>query len=270
MSIYAFIAVIFTGIAAGLTGALFGIGGGIILVPILAIGFELPMHQAVAASMIAVIATSTATASVYVDRGYSNIRLAMALEVMTTAGGIIGAVGANFMPADLLKKIFAVFLVCTGVLMWWRARSRGEGDVRDDPDARIRGEYFDPAEGRGISYAVRNLRFGVMVSFLAGNISGLLGVGGGIVKVPVMTMACGVPMKAAAATSNLMIGVTAVAGAIIYFAHGHVHPYYAAAAALGVLAGSRIGMAIGARLRGITIMLLFVLLLFATAARMFF
>lgn len=269
MSPSVFVFVLCSGVVTGMIGALFGIGGGIFLIPVLVLIFHLPMHQALAASIIAVIATSTSTASVYVDKGFSNIRLGMSLEVMTTIGAIIGGLTANVLPGDVLKKIFAVFLVSIAGLMWNRTRKHGEGRIIDDPAARIRGGYFDQAENRHVRYSVRNLRAGMLVSFFAGNISGLLGVGGGIVKVPVMNMVCGVPMKAATATSNFMIGVTAVASAFIYFAHGNVHPYFTAAAVIGVLAGSKFGTRIGAKLKGTTIMVLFVALMLVVAIRMF-
>lgn len=264
-----FLLIVLAGVGTGLLGGVFGIGGGIFLIPVLTIGFGLPMHQALAASIVTVIATSSATASIYVRKGISNVRLGMSLEVMTTIGAVLGGFGAAMLPGDVLRTFFAIFLLCMAALMWWRARKHGEGEIRDDADASIRGSFFDPAEGRQISYSVRNLRVGMLVSFFAGNISGLLGVGGGIIKVPVMNMVCGVPMKAATATSNLMIGVTAVASAVIYFAHGYVHPYYTGAAVLGVLAGSALGTRVAARVRGRTLIYLFVLLMLATSVRMF-
>jgi uncharacterized protein len=265
-----FLFVVASGVITGMIGALFGIGGGIFLIPVLVLVFHLPMHQALAASIIAVIATSSSTASVYVEKSMSNIRLGMSLEVMTTAGAILGGLAANLLPADTLKKFFACFLITMAGLMWDRTRRHGEGKIVDDPTARVRGVYHDPAEQRDVRYSVRRLPAGMAVSFLAGNISGLLGVGGGIIKVPVMNMVCGVPIKAATATSNFMIGVTAVASAFIYFAHGNVQPYYSAAAVLGVLAGSKFGTRLGAKLKGRTIISLFILLMLVVAVRMFF
>lgn len=270
MTFTAFLLVLLAGGVTGVLGALFGIGGGIFLIPVLVVGFQLPMHQAIAASIVAVIATSSATASVYVRDGLSNIRLGMSLEVMTTIGALIGGLIANDMDGELLKKIFAVFLVAMAALFWWRSRSHAAGSVRVDPAASIQGEYHDAAENRTVAYSVRNLPAGMLVSFFAGNMSGLLGVGGGIIKVPAMTMFCGVPLKASTATSNLMIGVTAVASAFLYLAYGNVNPYYTTAAVLGVFAGSRPGTVLASRIHSSTLATLFVLLLLATAARMLF
>ena len=265
-----FLLAIGAGAVAGVLGGLFGIGGGIFLVPVLSLGFGLPMHQAIAASIVAVIATSSATASVYVGKGISNIRLGMSLEVMTTIGAVLGGLAANALAGDVLRHIFAAFLLCMAALMLWRSRMHGEGIIRYDPSASISGSYYDEAEKRTIEYSVRKLGAGMFVSFFAGNMSGLLGVGGGIIKVPVMNMVCGVPIKASTATSNLMIGVTAVASAFIFFLLGNVHPYYTAAAVLGVLGGSRIGTMLSVKLRGATLMGLFVVVLFITAIRMAF
>jgi uncharacterized membrane protein YfcA len=265
-----FLLAIGSGAVAGLLGGLFGIGGGIFLVPVLSLGFGLPMHQAIAASIVAVIATSSATASVYVEKGMSNIRLGMSLEVMTTIGAVLGGLAANALAGETLRRIFGIFLLCMAVLMWWRSRTKGEGSIRYDPTAAISGSYYDEAAKRTVEYSVRKLGAGMLVSFFAGNMSGLLGVGGGIIKVPVMNMVCGVPIKASTATSNLMIGVTAVASASIFFLHGNVHPYYTSAAVLGVLGGSRLGTIIGTKIRGATLMALFVAVLFITALRMLF
>lgn len=263
-----FLLVVLSGTVTGVLGALLGIGGGIFLIPVLVMGFGLPMHEAVATSVITIIATSSATASVYVDKGISNIRLGMSLEVMTTAGAVLGGVTANYLPGDLLQKVFAGFLFVMAGLMWRKSRTHGDARIEYDPTAKITGEYFDSAEQQTVRYGVRRLRASMLVSVLAGNLSGLLGIGGGLIKVPVMNMVSGVPMKAATATSNFMIGVTAVASAFIYFSHGHVNPLYTAAAVLGVLGGSQLGTRLGARLRSRTIVGVFIVLILVVAVRM--
>jgi uncharacterized protein len=204
-----------------------------------------------------------------VDKGLSNIRLGMTLEVMTTIGAVAGGLAANTMPADTLRRIFSVFVLVMAGLMWNNARRHGDAVVRVDPAALLQGSFHDAATDRTVAYSVRNVPAGMGASLGAGVLSGLLGVGGGLIKVPVMTMVCGVPIKAATATSNFMIGVTAVASAFIYFSHGNVHPLYAAAAVLGVLGGTRIGTRIAARIHGTTLLYVFVGLLVLVAARMF-
>ncbi len=269
MSPELFLLVVLAGVVTGVLGALLGIGGGIFLIPVLVIGFALPMHEAVAASVITIIATSSTAAAVYVDKGISNIRLGMSLEVMTTIGAVLGGLTANYLPGDTLRKFFAVFLLAMAALMISRLRKGASAHIAYDPTAAISGRYFDEAERCEVRYSVRKLGASMAVSLLAGNISGLLGVGGGLIKVPVMHIISGVPMKAATATSNFMIGVTAVASAFIYFSHGNVNPLYTAAAVLGVLGGSMLGTRLGARIKSMWLMLLFVLLLLATAVRMF-
>jgi uncharacterized protein len=270
MSPITFLLVALAGVMTGVLGALLGIGGGIFLIPVLVLGFGLPMHEAVAASVITIIATSSASASVYVDKGISNIRLGMSLEVMTTVGAVLGGLVANMLAGDLLRRIFGVFLFIIAGLMISKMRKGASAKVSYDPSLEIHGRYRDEGEDRIVEYSVRRLPASMLVSLLAGKLSGLLGVGGGLVKVPVMHMVSGVPMKAATATSNFMIGVTAAASAFIYFSHGHVNPLFTAAAVLGVLGGSLLGTRIGAKIRSTSITLLFVLLLLATAIRMLF
>ena len=264
-----FLLVVVCGIVAGILGALFGLGGGIIVIPVLTLLFGLPMHQAIAASIIAVIATSSATAAVYVDKGLTNIKLGMSLEVTTTIGALLGGITANYLSGDALRKIFAVFLLIMGTLMWLQRRRHGDARVEVNPHG-IQGSYFDEAAQKPVAYSVRKLPFAMLVSVIAGNISGLLGVGGGVIQVPVMNMINGVPIKAATATSNFMIGVTAVASAFIYFSHGHVEPFFTSAAVLGVLIGSRFGTAIGAKIHSSTIIAMFICLMYIIAVRMFF
>ncbi len=265
-----FLLIIATGIVTGILGALLGIGGGIILIPFLVIVLKVPMHTAIATSIVSIIATSSAAASVYVEHGQTNIRLGMLLEITTTLGAIFGGLTAIMISGMLLKKIFAVIIIVMGGLMWRRARDPVERKPEFVEGARLNGSYFDGATNMRVQYTVRRLPVGLGISFLAGNISGLLGVGGGVLKVPAMNLFCGVPMKAATATSNFMIGVTAVASAFIYYASGHVNPLLTGATVIGVLGGSTLGTRIGYRIHGKLLTGMFALLMIVIAIRMFF
>ncbi|MHB9144123.1 MAG: sulfite exporter TauE/SafE family protein [Symbiobacteriia bacterium] len=238
-----------TGIGAGVFGALLGLGGGIIMIPILTLGFHVPMHTAIAASVVAVIATSSATAIHYVADRVSNIRLGMTLEVATTIGAVIGGLLAAHSPDKVLRIIFALLLVYTAVSMV-RGGERGGNKAAATAPAETTGKedlglwgdrFHDPSQKREVSYRVGRLPVGLGASFIAGNLSGLLGVGGGLIKVPAMTLLMGVPFKAAAATSNFMIGVTAVASAFIYYGEGLVNPLVTAPVAIGVFLGATWG-----------------------------
>jgi uncharacterized protein len=250
-----------SGALAGGVGAMVGIGGGLLLIPTLVLGFSVPIHIAVATSLVAVVATSLAAGSVYVGEGLANMRLGMVLEIATTLGAIVGGLSAAVLPARLLAGLFAAFTLAAAILLVAQgreepppveaARPKGRGfEVRGE----LAGAFYDERERRMVSYRAERLPFGLGVSFLAGGVSGLLGVGGGFLKVPAMNIGMRVPIKVAAATSNFMIGVTAAASLSIYYQRGFVHPLVAAPVAVGVaigaLAGTRIGAALDARLLG--------------------
>lgn len=237
------------GLGGGLLGAVFGIGGGVFLIPILVLYCGFSMTHAVATGLITVIATSSAVASVNLERGLANIRLGMVLELATVLGALLSAMAAGKLPQNLLVGLFGALLGAVAVLMW-----RGQQGETEAPEAPAKpglldGKYFDPATGATVGYQVRRLGTGLAVSFGAGAVSGLLGVGGGVFKVPAMHLFCGLPMKAAAATSNFMIGVTAAASAFLYFNRGAVLPVPTALIVLGVLAGSMAGTWLNLRLK---------------------
>ena len=241
------------GVVAGALGALVGIGGGVVLVPALVLVFGLDFRVAVAISLVAVIATSTAAGSVYVAAGQTNMRLGMTLEIATTAGGITGGLLATAVPTTWLALLLAGMLIVTAVLLLRQRGSRGQrGDAADDGTegyeipGRLAGAFVDPRTGDLVAYEATRLWLGSGVSALAGVVSGLLGVGGGFLKVPATHLGMGVPVKVAAATSNFMIGVTALSSFAVYLARGFVHPYPASLVAVGVTGGSLLG----ARLQG--------------------
>jgi uncharacterized membrane protein YfcA len=265
------------GAGTGVAGAVLGTGGGVFLIPILLLVFGLPIHFAVGTSILCVIATSTAVASVNVERGTANMRLGMTLEIGTSLGAISGGLAAAYLSASVLEAVFAVVLLPTAVLMW-----RGRGENATDTSRQstesaatnstgwLGGEFDDPQTGRHVVYRVQRLWAGLGIAFIAGIMSGLLGIGGGIFKVPALVLFCGVPIRAAAATSNFMIGVTAAAGAFLYFGRGDVRPMLTATVVLGVLIGSAVGSYVNRFIAGRVIERTFAVLLIAVAAEMLF
>ena len=248
MPVHDVVAVMLMGGLAGALGALLGLGGGVFLVPFLVVIQGLPFRQAAGISLMTVIATSSAVSARSTGRQLINLRLGMVLEVATTAGGLLGGLTAQALSQRTLTALFAFVAAAIALVMLSRIDKRNvilEGGI--DP-GRLGGRFHDPETGREVVYRVRRLPLALFASFVAGNVSGLLGLGGGILKVPALVSWCGVPMRAAAATSALMIGVTAVATAPIYYAHGEIVPRLAAAAVLGVLGGSNAGMRLGERL----------------------
>lgn len=237
------------GVGAGWLGALVGIGGGVVIVPTLVLAFHVDIRVAVAASLVAVIATSTSAGSVYLGRGLTNMRLGMTLEVSTTIGGMTGGLAAALLPVDAIAALFASVMGVTAVLVLRGAghppQRTVEAVVGDETGweepGTLAGAYLDEARGGLVHYRARRLWLGSGVSLLAGSVSGMLGVGGGFLKVPAMNLGMNVPVKVAAATSNFMIGVTAAASVFIYFQRGFVEPLVAVPIALGVVAGSLAG-----------------------------
>lgn len=236
------------GALAGALGAIVGIGGGVLLVPVLTLLFHVSPHVAVATSLVGVVATSTAAGSVYVGSGVANMRLGMALEVATTVGGMLGGLAAARVSEKALSSVFAVLLVVVAILLALGrdaehaasrdGQRRGSSPMGWEEHGRLAGAYYDERERRLVPYQARRWPLGASISLLAGFVSGLLGVGGGFLKVPAMAVGMRVPIRVAAATSNFMIGVTAIASLFIYFQRGFLEPVLAAPAAVGVVAGS--------------------------------
>lgn len=254
LSLSTIFALLVCGFFAGGLGALVGIGGGVVLVPALVLIFGVDIRLAVAASLVSVVATSTASGSVFVGKGLANMRLGMTLEVATTLGGISGGLLAAAIAPSALSGIFAVMMVVTAVLML-RGRDRHQAPTGRVPEpivegnepigheemGKLAGSYFDAHAGALHHYQVARLPLGSAISFCAGILSGLLGLGGGFIKVPAMHLGMSVPIKVAAATSNFMIGVTAISSLFVYFERGFVHPFIAAPVALGVVFGALSG-----------------------------
>jgi uncharacterized protein len=239
------------GFFAGGLGALLGIGGGLIIIPILTLYFGVPIHQAIGTSLCCVIATSSGAAASYVEHHLSDVRLGMTLELATTIGAVAGSLVAALISREGLSVLFAVLLVYAGAAMLRRGH-RTPANV---------GEELAP-------YKVRHLPLGMLASSGAGMVSGLLGVGGGPIKVPVMYLLLRVPFKVATATSNFMIGVTAAASAFIYFSRGDIPLLVAAPTAVGVFVGAAAGTHVMRRTPSRWLIVLFSVIMFYFAGMM--
>ena len=256
------------GIAAGLFGSLLGLGGGVLIVPLLTLGFGLPLHQAVGVSLVCVIMTSSASSGVYLERHLANLRLGMTLELFTAIGALIGGSIAFLLDERVIEGLFAAVLGYVAVTMLIGGRAT-PGDT-ETPPATEPSDLPETAAGglSGEGYRVRRLPLGLVGSTGAGVASALFGIGGGIIKVPVMHLAMGIPLHVATATSNLMIGITASASALIYLARGEIDPYVAGPAAIGVFLGATIGSRVSGRVDPRILRLLFVAILAYTAVQM--
>jgi uncharacterized protein len=234
---------------AGFLGALTGLGGGVIIVPLLALGFGVDINYAIGASLVSVIATSSGAAAAYVKLGYSNIRIGMFLEIATTMGAVAGAYLAAQMTGSALAVIFGVILLVSAYLS---TRSRPDRAAQDPPDRlatylKLNGAYPTPQGPQ--KYNVYHVPIGFVLMLLAGVLSGLLGIGSGAFKVLAMDQAMRIPFKVSTTTSNFMIGVTAAASAGVYWSRGYINPGLCMPVMLGVVAGSLLGTRVLARVR---------------------
>jgi uncharacterized membrane protein YfcA len=249
---------------AGCLGALLGIGGGVFLVPFLNVMLGLPFKVAAAVSLMTVIATSSAVSASSAGRNLINLRLGMLLEVASAAGGLMAGITLHYLSERTLFAGFAAVAAVIALIMTTRLDRRNVLPADCNPGV-LGGRFHDEESGGEVVYRLRRLPVAMLASFVAGNVSGFLGIGGGIIKVPVLNAWCGVPMRAAAATSALMIGVTAVASAPIHYANGYVRPPLAAAAVIGVLLGSRGGLWLSTQARAKRLKMLMVGVLLAVA-----
>lgn len=228
---------------AGLVGALTGLGGGIIIVPALTLLFDVPIPYAITTSLIAVIGTSSGAASAYVKEGYTNLQVGMFLQIATSLGAVLGAVVILWMnvPTDLLGIVFGLVLIVTAILTMQAKADHREAVVRGSLSEKLQLYGAFPVNGVQEKYGSANPILGSVVMSVAGFLSGLLGVGGGVFKVLAMDNVMRLPFKVSTTTSNFMIGVTAVSSAIIYLANGYVVPLLAAPVLIGIIIGSFLG-----------------------------
>ncbi len=248
-------------VVAGLMGSLTGLGGGVLIVPLLTVGFGLDIRVAIGASIVSIIATSSGAAASYVRDHLTNIRIGMLLEMATTLGGLTGALITGYLPGAALFVLFGAILLFSAIPTARRLGEEVPHGVESDRAARalhLAGSYPDRSARREVPYEVRGVPAGLSMMYFAGVFSGLLGIGAGALKVLAMDTAMRLPMKVSTATSNFMIGVTAAASAGVYFWRGDVVPVVAAPVALGVLGGSLVGAQLLLRIHNVTVRLIFI------------
>ena len=276
-------------ILAGVLGSLLGLGGGFVVVPVLTLVFHLDIRLAIGTSIVAVAATSSAGAARNVTESITNLRVATFLALATTLGAVTGALLAGVFDARFLFALFGIVLAVSGVQMVRKRRvpvakdpipamatigvavAFTEGVDRGGALAdrlALHSAYFDEAEGLEVPYVVVNTGLGLGLMYLAGTLSGLLGIGSGVLKVPAMDLAMHIPMKVSTATSNLLIGLTAAASAVVYFARGDIDPLIAGPVAIGVLLGATQGSKWLAGMRSDRLRVLFVSVLGVVAVQM--
>ncbi len=260
--------VYFGSLVAGFLGALTGLGGGVVVVPLLTLALGVDIRYAVGASLVSVIATSSGAAAAYVREGFSNIRIGMFLEIATTAGALFGAYLATRLPTRTIGIIFGVVLLFSA---YFSSREPKQTDGDGNPDRlahwlKLEGSY--PGERGEQEYRARRVPLGFNVMFVAGTLSGLLGIGSGAMKVLAMDQAMQLPFKVSTTTSNFMIGVTAAASAGIYLSRGFLDPGLAMPVMLGVLGGSLLGARVLVKARTRSIRIVFSLVIVALAIEM--
>ena len=272
MNILEFSALVGLGaLAAGFLGSLTGLGGGVVIVPLLTLAFGVDIRYAIGASLVSVIATSSGAAAAYVKEGFTNIRVGMFLEVATTVGALVGAVIAVRVPGAAIAVIFGVVLIYSAFLSRRPPKDVSSGD--DQPErlsTRLRMDSTYPTPEGQRAYRVRRVPLGFSLMFLAGILSALLGIGSGAVKVLAMDRAMRLPFKVSTTTSNFMIGVTAAASAGIYLRRGYIDPGLSMPVMLGVLTGALLGSRVLVGARTNWLRLVFSLVVLVLGAEMIF
>lgn len=255
---------------AGLLGSLTGLGGGVVIVPLLSLVFKIDLRYAVGASLVSVIATSSGAAAAYVKEGYSNIRIGMFLEVATTFGALAGAALATRVPTSSIAIIFGVVLLYSAFLSAKPKTDRPLSEGTDPIARRLKLDSSYPTPSGEQPYHVSGVPGGFGLMFGAGVLSGLLGIGSGAVKVLAMDQIMRIPFKVSTTTSNFMIGVTAAASAGIYLSRGYIAPGLAMPVVLGVLAGSLLGAKVLVRAEVRALRVLFAVVILTLAVEMIY
>ncbi len=247
-------------IVAGALGATLGMGGGVFIVPILSVFFGVPLKMSIAASAVSVVVNSLGSTSIYLQHRMTNVRLALFMELTTVVGAVAGGMVVVLISPELLRGTLGVALIVLAAAMLGGPKRSAE--VADAPDPlRLRGAFHDPAAAADVEYVPQRLALGVTASSLAGVTSGLFGIGGGVMKMPLLHTIMRVPVKAAAATSVFMVGITVSASAYIYYAHDLVDLSVVIPAVVGIQFGSRLGANWARRIRGVTLVRILVVIL---------
>jgi len=267
-----------TGFGAGLLGAMLGVGGGFIIVPVLTLALGLPIQYAIGSSLVSIVINACTATSVYIRNHMTNLKLGMLLSCTLVPGAVAGAFLAARLSSPVLTIIFGLLMICIAYLMWPRKQRRlspveAEAarlvhEKEHASHAWLDGCYYDPAVNEEIAYQVHRPSVGMVTGFFGGVISSLLGIGGGIINVPVMNRLMKVPVKATIATSSLLLCFTTMTGSLIYAFNGFVIPYVIAPLIISVYLGARLGATFAHRARSTALMVIFTVFMLITAVIM--
>ncbi|OMP77703.1 sulfite exporter TauE/SafE family protein [[Flexibacter] sp. ATCC 35208] len=271
MSILLFSLILLVGaFMAGMLGSLTGLGGGVVLIPLLTIVFHVDIRYAIGASLVASIANSSGAAAAYIKEGITNVRIGMFLEIATTTGAIIGALLAIYTPTSLVAILFGVVLLFSAAMTIRKKNEQGDNTSNSKLARILKLNNSYPVNGEMVPYKVRGVGGGYALMTLAGIVSGLLGIGSGALKVLAMDNVMRIPFKVSTTTSNFMIGVTAAASAVVYLQRGYIDPGIAMPVVLGVLAGAFGGSKLLMKMDVKKLRLLFSIVISALAIQMIY
>ena len=254
---------------AGLIGSLTGLGGGVVIIPLLTLVLNVDFHYAIGASLVSVIATSSGSAAAYVKEGITNMRLGMFLEIATTIGAVLGAFLASYIPTHYIAILFGLILLFSAVMSFVKKNAQADPNSSKAAIWLKLGSTF-PDEGKQVSYGVRNVFGGFGLMSFAGMISGLLGIGSGSLKVVAMDNIMRIPFKVSTTTSNFMIGVTAAASAVVYLQRGYIDPGLSMPVVLGVVLGAVTGSKILVKAHTKSLKIIFAVVISAVAIQMIY
>lgn len=265
---------IIVGIVAGIIGAVLGLGGGIIITPVLTLIFHVDIKYAIGAAIIAVLATSSGSAIAYLKDDMLNLRVAMFLEIFTTIGAFVGAMLSLVFDAKFLFILYGLLLTFQAYNMYQKLKSQADTYTPAVPDKiseklQLNSDYYDKATNQLVAYQVTNIPAGSIIMFFAGILSALLGIGSGAFKVLAMDTVMKMPLKPSSATANFMMGVTATASAIFYFFSGQIEPILAAPIAIGVVFGAMLGSKLMPKIPVPMLRVIFIVVLLVSGVQMF-